>query len=390
MEVLPSRPRCGIVPDYLLRRIAQAEPDLARALEFALRDGEAARGRREMLATRWPDGHAPLQGRLVAPPVRRADTPPEALPELPERAPLPDDAAPDRQVHDAEHGTVLPGRLVRTETGEGPWETAVEQAFHGLGATWELLARVYGWDSLDGQGMPLVATVHYARNYANAFWDGRQMVFGDGDRVYFNPFTASVDVIAHELAHGMTQFTAGLTYVGQSGALNESASDVWGAMVRQRVRDETVEEADWLIGADLFTDRVQGVALRSMADPGTAYDDPVLGRDPQPAHMDDYVVLPHDADHDNGGVHINSGIPNHAFYLVASALGGRAWERAGLIWYRTLTGGSLAHEADFAAFAEATLATAAAEYGEHAEETAAVRAAWTAVGVLKDDPTPRA
>ena len=372
---------CGIVPGYLLRRIAQAEPDLAPALEFTLRDSEATRGRREMLATRWPDGHAPLQGRLMAPPVRRTD-PPGELPSLPERVPLPDGAAPDRQVHDAEHGTALPGRLVRTETDDGPWETAVEEAFDGLGATWEVLARVYGWDSLDGQGMPLVATVHYGRNYANAFWDGRQMVFGDGDGIYFHPFTASVDVIAHELAHGMTQYTAGLTYVGQSGALNESASDVWGAMVRQWVREETVEQADWLIGADLFTDRVQGVALRSMVAPGAAYDDPVLGRDPQPAHMDDYVDLPHDADHDNGGVHINSGIPNKAFHLFATALGGRSWERAGLVWFDTMTTrGLIPRDCDFVSFAAATRQVAAARYGVGSDVEEALQDAWAGVGL---------
>lgn len=374
--------RCGIVPGYLLRRIAQAEPELAPALEFALRDGEATRGRREMLGTRWPGGHAPLQGRLMAPPVRRAEPAPGQLPSLPDHVPLPEDAAPDRQVHDAEHGTRLPGRLVRTETDDGPWEPAVEEAFDGLGATWEVLARVYGWDSLDGQGMPLVATVHYARNYANAFWDGRQMVFGDGDGVYFQRFTGSVDVIAHELAHGMTQYTAGLTYVGQSGALNESASDVWGSMVRQWVRDETVEEADWLIGADLFTDRVQGVALRSMAAPGTAYDDPVLGTDPQPGHMDDYVVLPHDADHDNGGVHINSGIPNKAFHLYATALGGRSWERAGLVWFDTMTTrGLIPRDCDFATFARVTLQVAAARYGVGSEEEQALLSAWDQVGL---------
>lgn len=374
--------RCGIVPGYLLRRIAQAEPDLAPALEFALRDGEATRGRREMLGTRWPGGHAPMQGRLMVPPVRRAETGPDALPSLPEHVPLSDDAAPDRRVHDADHGTVLPGRLVRIEADEGTWEPAVEQAFDGLGATWELLARVYGWDSLDGQGLPLVATVHYARNYANAFWDGRQMVFGDGDGVYFNSFTASVDVIAHELAHGMTQYTAGLTYVGQSGALNESASDVWGAMVRQWVRDETVEQADWLIGADLFTDRVQGVALRSMAAPGTAYDDPVLGVDPQPGHMDDYVVLPHDADNDNGGVHINSGIPNRAFHLFATALGGRSWEQAGMVWFDTMTTrGLIPRDCDFATFATATLRVAAARYGAGSEVEGALQEAWAGVGL---------
>lgn len=211
------------------------------------------------------------------------------------------------------------------------------------------------------------------------------MVFGDGDGVYFAGFTRSIDVVAHELAHGLTQYTAGLTYVGQPGALNESASDVWGALVRQWVRGQTVDEADWLIGAELFTDRVQGDALRSMAAPGSAYDDPVLGRDPQPAHMDDYVVLPHDADNDNGGVHINSGIPNKAFHLFATALGGHVWERAGQVWYDTMTTrGLVPRDVDFVRFAAATLEAARRRYGDGAEgdEVAgALRSAWIGVGV---------
>ena len=114
-----------------------------------------------------------------------------------------------------------------------------------------------------------------------------------------------------------------------------------------------------------------------MKAPGTAYDDDVLGRDPQPAHMRDYVAT----SEDNGGVHINSGIPNKAFELVATALGGHAWERAGRIWYLTVTGGTLSRTADFAAFAAATAQTAQREYGEDSEEVAAVRTAWGAVGV---------
>ncbi|MET0813048.1 MAG: M4 family metallopeptidase, partial [Microbacterium sp.] len=124
----------------------------------------------------------------------------------------------------------------------------------------------------------------------------------------------------------------------------------------------------------------QGRALRSMAAPGTAYDDDVLGKDPQPGHMRDYV----ETEDDNGGVHINSGIPNHAFHLVATALGGRAWERAGLIWYRALTGGDLAPDTDFATFAAATVRAAESEYGEDSEEAGAVRDGWAGVGIDVD------
>jgi Zn-dependent metalloprotease len=182
------------------------------------------------------------------------------------------------------------------------------------------------------------------------------MVFGDGDGTVFNRFTIAVDVIGHELTHGVTQFTAGLDYQGQSGALNESVSDVFGSLVKQRSLGQSAGQADWLIGAGLFTPEVHGVALRSMKAPGTAYDDPQLGKDPQPATMSGYV----ETSDDNGGVHTNSGIPNHAFYLAATAIGGNAWEGAGQVWDDVLTGGSLPHDVDFATFAEATMAAAKA------------------------------
>ncbi|GAA1169023.1 M4 family metallopeptidase [Ornithinimicrobium humiphilum] len=372
---------CSIVPPYVLRQIATAEPDLAPAIEFALHDGAELRHRREVTATRWPQGEPPAgQGIIAWPMLQRVETPERAERGL--LADVPPGAGPQRSVHDAQHGTSLPGVLVRDEGDGATGDAAADEAYDGLGATWEVLARAYGRDSLDGRGLGLVATVHYARDYDNAFWDGRQMVFGDGDGVYFAGFTRSVDVIAHELAHGLTQYTSGLTYVGQSGALNESASDVWGAIVRQWVRGETVDTADWLIGAELFTDAVQGVALRSMAAPGTAYDDPVLGRDPQPGHMDGYVVLPHDADHDNGGVHINSGIPNKAFHLFATALGGNVWERAGQVWFDTMTTrGLLPRDATFARFAAATVDRTVARYGPGSEEEQALRAAWSGVGL---------
>ena len=378
---MPSHPRCSIVPPYLLQRLAEAEPALAEAVQFAIRDSTQLRHRRELTATRWPEGRPPGDRGIVPWHVQRLVDGRQA-PEGAVTAELPADAAPRRSVHDAQHGTTLPGVLVRGEGQEPSGDASVDEAHDGLGSTWDLLARVYGRDSLDGEGMELVATVHYARDYDNAFWDGEQMVFGDGDGTYFAGFTRSVDVVAHELAHGLTQYTAGLTYVGQSGALNESVSDVVGSLVRQRVLGQTADQADWLVGADVFTDRVQGVALRSMAAPGTAYDDPVLGKDPQVASMADYVVLPHDADHDNGGVHINSGIPNHAFYLFATALGGHAWERAGQVWYDTVsTRGLVPRDVDFAGFAAATLTSATTRYGEGSDVEAALRSAWGAVGV---------
>jgi Zn-dependent metalloprotease len=183
-------------------------------------------------------------------------------------------------------------------------------------------------------------------------------------------------VIGHELGHGVIQTTAGLEYQGQSGALNESCADVFGALTEQFTLDQTVDQASWLIGAGIFTPQVQGRALRDMMHPGTAYDDDELGKDPQPADMAHYVTTTED----NGGVHINSGIPNRAFALAATTIGGKAWEGAGLVWYRALTSG-VSKTATFTEFAEQTIA-AAADIGDSVEK--AVRDAWITVGVIED------
>ncbi len=162
---------------------------------------------------------------------------------------------------------------------------------------------------------------------------------------------------------------------------------MFGSLVRQHALGHDAATADWLIGAELFTAAVNGVALRSMKEPGSAYDDPVLGKDPQPGSMAQYV----ETDEDNGGVHINSDIPNRAFNLAATAIGGNAWEGAGLVWYDVLVGQGIAADCDFATFAHLTVEAAAARYGEGAAQTAAVRDAWQQVGVLTRpgaDPDP--
>ncbi|KPI17906.1 Bacillolysin [Actinobacteria bacterium OK074] len=291
-------------------------------------------------------------------------------------APAPVAGEPHRTIYDAKHGTTLPGTKVRSEGQDPGKDATVNRAYAGLGDTFDLYLKAYGRNSIDGNGLPLNASVHYDKDYDNAFWNGEQMVFGDGDGEVFLDFTSSIDVIGHELTHGVTQYTANLTYYGQPGALNESLSDVFGSLIKQHALGQSADQADWLIGSGLLAPRVTGVALRSMKAPGTAYDDDVLGKDPQPATMAGYVKT----SQDNGGVHINSGIPNHAFYLVATELGGNAWERAGQIWYDTLTGGELSSNATFADFAKLTLTTAKARYGSGAEPDAVAKA-WEQVGV---------
>ncbi|WP_256789749.1 M4 family metallopeptidase [Frankia sp. AvcI1] len=285
------------------------------------------------------------------------------------------DAGPRRTVADAAGTESLPGRTVRTENEPAVDDVAVNEAYDGLGATFRFYSEVFGRDSIDDEGVGLLASVHYGDHYDNAFWNGRQMVFGDGDGELFQRFTVSLDIIGHELTHGVTEDEAALMYVNQSGALNESVSDVFGSLVKQYALGQTAEQADWLIGDELLTDAVQGVALRSLKDPGTAYDDPVLGDDIQPAHMTGYVQMTGD----NGGVHINSGIPNKAFYLAAIALGGYAWERAGRIWYESLRAPQVRPNATFRSFAAATRRQAGVLFG--ADERRAVTEAWREVGI---------
>ena len=286
---------------------------------------------------------------------------------------------PDRRISDARNTEDLPGVLVRSEGDDPTADVAATEAYDGFGHTHALFAEAFGRASIDDDNLPLLGTVHFGTAYDNAFWDGDRMVFGDGDGMVFTRFTASLSVIGHELAHGVTQYTANLTYEGQSGALNESISDVFGALVEQRALGQTASEASWLIGEGLFTDQVQGRALRSMSAPGTAYDDDVLGTDPQPDSMDGYI----ETTEDNGGVHLNSGIPNRAFHLVAAAIGGPAWEAPGQIWYDTVTRGTLPTSCDFVRFATETADAAAARFGADSTEHSAVLSAWTTVGVTK-------
>ena len=288
----------------------------------------------------------------------------------------------ERIIYDAKFGSTLPGTPVRNE-GDGPTsDAATDEAYDGSGATYDLYKDVYDRNSIDNNGMRLDSTVHYKKGYDNAFWNGEQMVYGDGDEDQpaedrlFNRFTIAIDIIGHELTHGVTQFEAKLVYSYQPGALNESMSDVFGSLVKQRVLNHTASEADWIIGEGLFTSNVNGVGIRSMKAPGTAYNDPLLGKDPQPGHMNDYVTT----SSDNGGVHINSGIPNHAFYFTALELGGYAWEKAGQIWYVTLRD-KLSANSQFQDCANQTYTVAADLFGAGSLEQQAVKKGWEAVGI---------
>jgi len=333
---------CTILPPHILDRLAESDSHRARALR-TIAITERARGRRSL-----------MRGFFAGVPAGQLR----------------------RTIYDEQNGEQLPGNLVRGEGDPASPDVAVNEAYDYSGTTYNFYKAIFSRNSVDDRGLRLDSSVHYSTQYDNAFWDGQQMIYGDGDSQLFNRFTISLDVIGHELTHGVTQYTAALQYNGQSGALNESMSDVFGTMVKQWSLNQTVDQADWLIGAGLLTAQVKGVALRSMKDPGSAYNDQVLGKDPQPKNMADYVNT---AD-DNGGVHINSGIPNYAFYLAASAIGGQSWVKTGKIWYEALTK-RLTPTADFQAAADGTVSTAGDLFGPGSAEQTAVSDAWKKVGI---------
>jgi Zn-dependent metalloprotease len=278
-------------------------------------------------------------------------------------------AKPAISVYDCERGRSLPGKPIRNP-GRSSDGTA-RRTFVETTAVAKFYQSCFGRNSVDDEGMTLLSSIHYGSRYNNAFWDGRQMTYGDGDGQIFLDFTLSTDVIAHELTHGVTQFSARLEYEDQPGALNESVSDVFGSMFRQWRAQQDVEQADWLIGADIMGPAAvaRGYAcLRDMAQPAAKH-----CLSPQPAHMRDYVA--------GGDPHENSGIPNRAFQLCAMALGGQSWQRAGSLWYAALTHPKATPSLGFSGFAKLTRLAAAALFATQPAVLQAVNAAWKGVGV---------
>lgn len=283
---------------------------------------------------------------------------------------------PRIEVYDAGNQYILPGTLARDRDNTPANDTAVNEAYDGALDTYKLYLKIYRRNSIDGRGKEIISTVHYGHHYNNAFWNGTQMVFGDGDGKIFKSFTSSLSIIAHELSHSVVQFSGGLSYKDQSGALNESFADVFGCLTVQYKNNQMSHETNWLVGDGTFGQAVKGEALRSMKAPGTAYDDTLIGKDPQPFHMDGYVVT----SSDRGGVHINSGIPNHAFYLLSQYLGGYAWEKAGQIWYDAMQDINNPN-ATFNEWADKTVEMARKRFGLGSREAIFTRRAWKLVGI---------
>jgi len=282
----------------------------------------------------------------------------------------------NRMTYDAMSYTRLPG-LLKIKEGEPPTGPADVDTAHALaGEVYDFFRRVFDRDSLDGRGMPITSTANYGDHFCNGYWNGRQMVYGRGDGRLFGSFACSRSVSGHEFTHGLIQSTANLNYEGESGALNEHVADVFGAVIEQFAGAVPVNQADWVIGRGLFLPSVKGDGVRNLLRPGTAYDDPILGHDPQPDRMSRYVRT----NQDNGGVHVNSGIPNRAFALAAIAMGGNSWDRAAPIWFRALTR-YLVNTSGFVDLANGTIRSAQDLFGPQCPEADALRMAWDAVEI---------
>ena len=342
-----------IVPPYITERLTDSADPAARSRAIAnLKAAVAMRAMREMTQAR---------------PSLMVSASPRAT--------------KHRLVYDSNQTDRLPGDLVRSEGDPKVTDVAVNEAYDFAGDTYDFYDQIFSRNSLDNKGMTLISSVHVAETdglgtfvpMSNAFWNGRQMAYGDGDGKIFQRFTRSLDVVGHELTHGVQAFTSNLNYFGQSGALNEHFSDVFGILVRQWKKGETALNASWVIGAEVMVLTPTRRGIRDMENPGTAFvNDPDIGTDPQPAHMSKlFTGLA-----DRGGVHINSGIPNRAFVLTAKALGGNAWDVAGRIWFGTLL--QISNSSQFLDCAKLTVQVAG---GYGAAATKAVQAGWKQVGI---------
>ncbi|MGG0278065.1 M4 family metallopeptidase [Bacillus rhizoplanae] len=249
-------------------------------------------------------------------------------------------------------------------------DAAAVDAHYYAGVTYNYYKNTFNRNSYNDAGAPLKSTVHYGKNYNNAFWNGSQMVYGDGDGSTFIAFSGGIDVVGHELTHAVTEYSSNLIYQSESGALNEAFSDIFGTLIEYYDN----RNPDWEVGEDIYTPGKAGDALRSMSDP-TKYGDP------------DHYSKRYTGTSDNGGVHTNSGIINKAAYLLANGgthygvtVNGVGKDKVGAIYYRANTL-YLTESATFSQARAALVQAAADLYGANSAEVAAVKQSYDAVGV---------
>jgi Zn-dependent metalloprotease len=288
-------------------------------------------------------------------------------------------AGEQRRVRDAEHRETEAGPIVRTEDSVDGADPAANALYDQSGAAFAYLWAVHGRQGWDGHLGTMESNVHYGADYDNAMWTGAVFDVGDGD--IFPPFWKSEGVTYHELGHGFTQETCGLTYTNQPGGLNEGGSDILASLTEQWRKVQTAGEASWLIAPELFTEGLRGRGLRDMLRRGPAYDDPVLGVDPQIDDAEGYYA--------GMDPHVSSAVPNRWFAEACMQMPTRwSWETIGPIWYRAWTTG-LTPTSGFAALAKATDAAATELFGLNSSERAATLFGWDAVKVaIPGGPVP--
>jgi len=287
--------------------------------------------------------------------------------------------ARNRRTYNLNNGTSLPGTLVLTETTGSTSDVSIQKAHEYAGTTYDYYSAVHARDSYDGAGGTLNSSVHYSSSYNNAFWNGSQMVYGDGDGSTFGPFSRSLDVVAHELTHAVTERSANLVYSYESGALNEATSDILGSSAE--AWKNGITSNTWKLGEDCYTPATSGDALRYLNDPAAGGDS-------------DYYPTRYTGSSDNGGVHTNSGIANLAFYMMVaggthprgkttvnvtplSTTIATSMNMGAKIWYRALTV-YMTSSTNFSGARTATAQAATDLYG--ATAATSVNQAWDAVG----------
>ena len=342
--------QCFIIPTKVLKRFSRDKKlsaKVRKAFANAARFEEHWRKVRALKAKLAMTAQAMLPSALTAAPPG-----PPAVP-----------------VFDCRHGTALPGASV-PKPGSSSDATA-KRAFVETTDVAEFYKKLFGRNSIDNAGMAMISSIHYSVKYNNAFWNGTQMTYGDGDGNIFVDFTKGNDVIGHELTHGVTQHSLALSYENQAGGLNESISDVFGSMFRQWQANEDVDKADWLIGAEIMGKGAIArgyTCLRDMSNPAAKH---CLA--PQPTKFSQYK--------DGMDPHESSGIPNLAFCKAATAIGGKSWEKAGKIWYQALTGFGPSPNMKMSEFADRTRSLAGSLFPSQPAVKTAIDDAWTAVGL---------
>jgi Zn-dependent metalloprotease len=278
-------------------------------------------------------------------------------------------AAPTVAVYDCKSGQTLPGSPISNPAKAQ--DVTAKQVFGETTSVAAFYSKVFGRNSIDGSGMTLLSSIHYGISYNNAFWNGAQMSYGDGDGAIFVDFSKGNDVICHELTHGVTQHSLQLDYVNEAGGLNESLSDCFGSMFRQWEAKQDVNQADWLIGKDIIgpTAAARGyTCLRDMADPDAQH---CLA--PQPTQYSQYQP--------GMDPHYSSGIPSLAFSTICKAVGGNSWDKVGQIWYNVLTGSGAKPQMTMKDFADRTRAAAGQLYPGDKALGGHVDSGWKHVGL---------